>query len=143
MIKKGKGWSGAFTVIPDVLLEKDDISDTAVRILAKVLNLWSNTGKVFISNERLMKLCGGASESKVQRAKRELVRLGLIKVSQEEKGKGHLASITVDERKVNAYLGYAYFPVVDEKAEADKNNTPQPPATGEWSWMTRMDKVRR
>lgn len=107
------------TRIPDGLLEKEKLSLSAKVILAKVLGLWKNCNKeVFISNERLSKLLGGVTIRTVQRAKSELTELKLIKIDQEEKGKGHLANITVDEAKVNAYLGYDYF------QEKEKNDTP-------------------
>lgn len=105
------------TRIPDELLEKEDLSLSAKVILAKVLGLWKNCNKeVFISNERLSKLLGGMTIRTVQRAKLELKELKLITISQEEKGKGHLAHIKVAEAKVNEYLGFEYF--------QEKNNTP-------------------
>ena len=108
----------AETRIPDELLEKEDLSLSAKVILAKVLGLWKNCNKeVFISNERLSKLLGGMTIRTVQRAKLELRELGLITISQEEKGKGHLAHIKVAEAKVNAYLGFEYF-------QEEKNDTP-------------------
>lgn len=108
----------AETRIPDELLEKEDLSLSAKVILAKVLGLWKNCNKeVYISNARLAQLLGGVSTDTVKRAKRELTKLGLIKIVQEEKGKGHLAHIKVAEAKVNAYLGFEYF-------QEEKNNTP-------------------
>ena len=107
----------AETRIPDELLEKEDLSLSAKVILAKVLGLWKNCKEVFISNARLAQLLGGVSTDTVKRAKRELTKLGLIKIVQEEKGKGHLAHIKVAEAKVNAYLGFEYF-------QEEKNDTP-------------------
>lgn len=116
----------AETRIPDELLEKEDLSLSAKVILAKVLGLWKNCNKeVFISNERLSKLLGGMTIRTVQRAKLELRELGLITISQEEKGKGHLAHINVAEAKVNAYLGFEYFQEEKNDTPAKKEATPQ------------------
>ena len=105
----------AETRIPDELLEKQDLSLSAKVILGKVLGLWKNCGEVYISNDRLSRLLGSVSKDTVKRAKRELTRLGLITISQEEKGKGYPAYIIVDEPKVNDYLGFDYFQVKGEK----------------------------
>lgn len=99
------------TRIPDELLEKKDLSLNAKVVLAKILGLWKSTKHVFISNERLAQLLGSVSTDTVKRAKRELTNLGLIKITQEEKGKGHLANTQVMESKVNDYLGFKYFKV--------------------------------
>lgn len=116
----------AETRIPDELLEKEKLSLNAKVILAKVLGLWKNCNKeVYISNARLAQLLGGVSTDTVKRAKRELTDLKLIKIVQEEKGKGHLAHIKVAEAKVNAYLGFEYFQEEKNNTPAKKETTPQ------------------
>lgn len=116
----------AETRIPDELLEKEKLSLYAKVILAKVLGLWKNCNKeVFISNARLSKLLGGVTIRTVQRAKKELTDLKLIKIVQEEKGKGHLAHIKVAEAKVNEYLGFEYFQEEKNDAPAKKETAPK------------------
>lgn len=129
-----------YTIIPDELLGKQELSLPARVILGKILNLWKSTGKVKVSNANLSQLMGGLDERSIRRAKSELVKQGLITISQEVKGRGHLASIKVKEKAVNKFLGYQYFPTKGNKAVADnKNNTPLPPSAE--SWMDGMDKV--
>lgn len=116
----------AETRIPDELLEKEKLSLSAKVILAKVLGLWKNCNKeVYISNARLAQLLGGVSTDTVKRAKRELTKLELIKIDQEEKGKGHLAHIKVAEAKVNEYLGFEYFQEEKNDTPAKKETAPQ------------------
>lgn len=97
-----------YTVIPDTLLEKETLSLNAKVILGKILNLCKNCKEIKISNQRLSQLIC-ADIRTVQRAKKELVELGLITIIQEEKGRGNLADIQVHRQKVNGFLGYNYF----------------------------------
>lgn len=97
-----------YTTIPDTLLEKETLSLNAKVILGKILNLCKNCKEVKISNANLSQLIC-ADIRTVQRAKKEITELGLISITQEEKGKGNLASIQVHKQKINDFLGYEYF----------------------------------
>ena len=118
---KSRGPGRTSTTFPDELMGKKEISLQARVILAKILNLWTNCKKVYISNSKLSQFIG-LDERSVRRAKSELVKLNLISVHQETKGRGNLATIQVDEKEVNKFLGFQYFP---EKREAVKNDIPQ------------------
>lgn len=106
-----------YTSIPDDLLMKDGLSLNAKVVLGKILNLCKNCKEVTISNGRLSKLLGNACTRTVQYAKKELVELGLITIIQEEKGRGNLANIQVNKKKVNEYLGFEYFKLKEKKDE--------------------------
>ena len=123
---RGSGTERTFTTIPDDLLEKQGLTLNAKVILGKILNLWKGCKQVTITNKRLSQLLGGVSTDTVKRAKRELTSLGLIKIVQDTKGRGNLATIQVDEKAVNRFLGYQYF---KEKPAVSKDK-PQPKKEG-------------
>ena len=119
---KSRGPGRTSTTFPDELMGKKEISLQARVILAKILNLWTNCKKVYISNSKLSQFIG-LDERSVRRAKSELVKLNLISVHQETKGRGNLATIQVDEKAVNRFLGYQYFkekPVVSKDKSQPK-----------------------
>lgn len=118
-INRGDESKHTYTTYPDVLMGKKQISLQARVILSKILNLWKNCKKVTISNERLSQFIG-LDERSVRRAKSDLVKEGLIEVVQEEKGRGHLATIQVNEKKVNEFLGYNFFHVNDDMETNDE-----------------------
>lgn len=131
---RGSGTERTFTTIPDDLLEKQGLTLNAKVILGKILNLWKGCKQVTITNKRLSQLIC-SDERTVQRAKSELTKLGLISVHQETKGRGNLATIQVDEKAVNRFLGYQYF---KEKPAVSKDKS-QP--KGEGLWKYGRDKV--
>ena len=110
-----------YTSIPDDLLMKDGLSLNAKVVFGKILNLCKNCKEVTISNGRLSQLIC-ADIRTVQRAKAELRELGLITIIQEEKGRGNLANIQVNKKKVNEYLGFEYFQL--EKKHSPAKNDP-------------------
>lgn len=134
-----------YTIIPDVLLEKEDLSINAKVILGKILNLSRNCKEVKISNDRLSQLLGNACRRTVQYAKKELIEKKLISVSQEEKGRGNLATIQVHREKVNTYLGYEYFhQQKDDSLDSSTEKVtapPRPRTEQEWrEWEIQMNK---
>lgn len=112
--KENNSNPNTYTIIPDALLEKETLTSNAKIILGKILNLSRSCKEVKISNARLSQLIC-ADIRTVQRAKKELVKQGLIKIVQEEKGRGNLATIQVNKEKVNEFLGFNYF--IPEKTE--------------------------
>lgn len=97
-----------YLAIPVALLEEEILSLSATVILSFIIGLEKNNLPVRVSNDKLAQYIKG-SKSTVKRAKKELVELGLITIVQEEKGRGNLATIKVNKKNVNNFLGIDYF----------------------------------
>lgn len=137
------GERGIYTKVHYCVLSQGEISLTARLLLSIYLGLWESCGIVTITNKTISQLLA-ESERQVQRAKKELTDLGLISITQEKRGRGNLATVQVNEGRVNEFLQREYFPVkkgLGENPLSEGENTPPPPSPGDEPWSRRMTEV--